>query len=108
MLAESVYAEEPIGFAEVVLGLLGKNKATVAVAESCTGGLMTDMLTDVPGSSDALHVGVTAYANGNVSQKVTIESIEANGGSKTVEVSGFRPGELDETAEVSVTAGPVE
>lgn len=42
------------------------------------------------------------------SQKVTIESIEANGGVKTVEVSGFRPGELDEVAEVSITAGPVE
>lgn len=42
------------------------------------------------------------------SQKTTIESIEANGGVKTVEVSGFRPGELDETAEVSVTVGPVE
>lgn len=64
VLRDSVYAEEPIGFAEVVLNLLGQNKATVAVAESCTGGLMTDMLTDVPGSSDALHVGVTAYANG--------------------------------------------
>jgi hypothetical protein len=41
------------------------------------------------------------------SQQTTIESIEPQG-SQTVEVSGFRPGELDERAEVSIKAGPVE
>lgn len=39
---------------------------------------------------------------------VTIERIEPGGGQATVEVSGFRPGELNETAEVTVKAGPVE
>lgn len=38
----------------------------------------------------------------------SIESIEPNGASATVEVGGFRPGELNETAEVVVEAGPVE
>jgi hypothetical protein len=42
------------------------------------------------------------------SQKTTIESIEANGGVKTVEVSGFIPGEYNETADVTVEVGPVE
>ncbi len=42
------------------------------------------------------------------SQSATIERIEANGGQATVEVSGFRPGEVDEAAEVTVEAGPVE
>jgi hypothetical protein len=37
-----------------------------------------------------------------------IERIEPNGASASVEVGGFRPGELDETAEVTVEAGPVE
>jgi len=41
-------------------------------------------------------------------QSATIRQIGANGGSATVEISGFRPGELEETAEVSVKAGPVE
>jgi hypothetical protein len=42
------------------------------------------------------------------SQQATIESIQPNGGFQTVEVSGFKPGELDETAEVTVEAGPVK
>lgn len=42
------------------------------------------------------------------SQKTTIESIEPNNGSRTVEVSGFKPGELNEAAEVTVEVGPVK
>lgn len=42
------------------------------------------------------------------SRKATIERIEPNGGTATVEIKGFRPGELDETAEVTVEAGPVK
>lgn len=38
----------------------------------------------------------------------TIGQIRANGGRATVQVGGFRPGELDETAQVSVEAGPVK
>ncbi len=42
--------------------LIGR-KITVAVAESCTGGLLSKMLTDPPGSSAYFLLGVTAYAN---------------------------------------------
>jgi hypothetical protein len=38
----------------------------------------------------------------------TIGQIRANGGRATEQVGGFRPGELDETAQVSVEAGPVK
>jgi hypothetical protein len=41
-------------------------------------------------------------------QTTTIGQMRANGGMATVEVAGFRPGELDETAEVTVEAGPVK
>jgi PncC family amidohydrolase len=48
---------------EIVVGelLLQQNK-TLAVAESCTGGLITHLLTNVPGSSAYVIGGVTAYA----------------------------------------------
>ncbi len=59
----SVYGmgDEPLE--ERVLRALDRRGATVAVAESCTGGLVAKRLTDVPGSSATVVGGVVAYAN---------------------------------------------
>lgn len=43
--------------------ILLKNKLTVAVAESCTGGLLSDLLTRLQGSSAYFILGVVAYSN---------------------------------------------
>ena len=48
---------------EVVGRLLRANGRRVAVAESCTGGLIASRLTDVPGSSAYVHAGWVAYHN---------------------------------------------
>jgi len=42
--------------------LIKKNK-TLAVAESCTGGLLANALTNIPGSSKYFLLGVVAYSN---------------------------------------------
>ena len=46
----------------VVGGLLAERGARVALAESCTGGLIASRLTDVPGSSAYVHAGWVLYS----------------------------------------------
>ncbi len=49
---------------EAVIGdLLRREKATVAIAESCTGGLISHRLTSIPGSSDYFLFSVITYSN---------------------------------------------
>jgi PncC family amidohydrolase len=49
--------------AEKIIHLLIERGETLAVAESCTGGLIGHLLTEVPGSSEAFLGGVIVYAN---------------------------------------------
>ncbi len=64
VLSPHVYATqvEGMGYPEYILRACRQQGATLAVAESCTGGLIADMLTDVPGSSESFLVGITAYS----------------------------------------------
>lgn len=47
----------------VVIRLLRQNKHTLAVAESCTGGYISNRLTNVPGASEVFLAGVVTYSN---------------------------------------------
>lgn len=61
-LRDCVYAEEEISLAEALLRLLQARGQTLALAESCTGGLVGDLLTDIPGASETFLCGVVAYS----------------------------------------------
>ncbi|SNQ49078.1 CinA-like protein [Frankia canadensis] len=61
-LGAGVYGGDEDSLESVVLGLLGARGATLAVAESLTGGLLAAALTDVPGASAVLRGGVVSYA----------------------------------------------
>jgi nicotinamide-nucleotide amidase len=57
------YATGSQDLAEVVLGLCRAKGLTIAVGESCTGGMLGERLTAIPGSSDVVVGGVIAYSN---------------------------------------------
>lgn len=63
VLGDSVYSTDGRQLEAVVGGLLRAKGLTIAVAESCTGGLLASRLTDVPGSSDYVERGVVCYSN---------------------------------------------
>jgi len=56
-MKEDKRSEEKIGV------FLRRRKATLSVAESCTGGLIAHRITNVPGSSDYFEMGIVSYSN---------------------------------------------
>ncbi|MDX9869428.1 MAG: competence/damage-inducible protein A [Candidatus Cloacimonadales bacterium] len=63
ILHEWVWGENYQTVAEKVHELLTANNMTLAFAESCTGGLVNKLLTDMAGSSNYLLGGIVSYAN---------------------------------------------
>jgi PncC family amidohydrolase len=57
-----------------VVQLLRERRLTLSLAESCTGGRVSDMLTNVPGCSEVLKGGVVAYSNGSKVKLLGISS----------------------------------
>jgi nicotinamide-nucleotide amidase len=62
-LEDWFYSAEGEPLEQIVLYYLGLRQATLAVAESCTGGMMAARLTSVSGSSRSFLGGVVAYSN---------------------------------------------
>ncbi len=108
-LGETIYAEGEKDLSEVVVEKLKTKGWTLALAESCTGGLISHRLTDIPGVSEIFHEGVITYSNeakirylgvssetlkqtGAVSEEAVIEMAEGlrkrSGCDVTVGVSG--------------------
>ncbi|NJM38117.1 MAG: competence/damage-inducible protein A [Akkermansiaceae bacterium] len=48
---------------KIIVSLLAKRRLKLATAESCTGGLIANRITDVPGSSEVFTHGFVTYAN---------------------------------------------
>ena len=62
-LGNWVYGEDDQTLAAVVGERLRTRRKTIALAESCTGGLLSQMLTDIPGASDYMRAGWITYCN---------------------------------------------
>jgi nicotinamide-nucleotide amidase len=62
-LGELIYGYDNDRLAEVVGHLLAERRLSLALAESCTGGLLGQLITSIPGSSEYFLGGVVAYSN---------------------------------------------
>lgn len=80
-LGEYIYSEDGKNLNETVVELLIKNKQTISCAESCTGGLLAKMITDIPGTSEIFNESYITYANASKERilGVSHETIEENG-----------------------------
>jgi nicotinamide-nucleotide amidase len=62
-LGPSIFSTAGENLEEVVVKLLTKRNETLTTAESCTGGLIADRITNVPGASNVFIAGYVCYAN---------------------------------------------
>jgi len=62
-LSEQLITEEDIGIEALLIRMMAERGLTISVAESCTGGGLGNVLTNVPGSSEVFLGGVIPYSN---------------------------------------------
>ncbi|MEA2137579.1 MAG: nicotinamide-nucleotide amidase [Solirubrobacteraceae bacterium] len=72
--ADTLFSDDGSTIDEQVFALLAGAGETIAVAESCTGGLLSARLTDLPGSSAVVRGGVVVYSD---AAKVALAGVDA-------------------------------
>jgi nicotinamide-nucleotide amidase len=107
------YGEDDADLAAVVLDALRKGRHRLGVAESCTGGMVAERVTSIPGASNSFIGGVVAYADvvKTAALKVPIETLEAHGAVSEETVRAMAEGaqrlfSADCTIAVTGIAGP--
>jgi nicotinamide-nucleotide amidase len=80
-LGSHVYGADEETLEAIIGGMLRTAGLTLAVAESCTGGLIGHRITNVPGSSDYFLAGVTTYGNESKAKLIHVpeETLAAHG-----------------------------
>ncbi len=89
-LEDFIYSSQGESLEQIVMYYLGMRASTLAVAESCTGGLVSQRLTSISGSSRSFLGGAVVYSNSlkSLFAGVPASLIEANGAvSKEVAVA---------------------
>lgn len=73
-LGLSIFSDNDEALEEVVVRLLKQRKQTLATAESCTGGLIANQITNVSGASEVFLAGYVTYANSAKSDILNVDS----------------------------------
>jgi len=112
-LAEHVFADRPVRMPEIVVERLRGAGKKVVLAESCTGGLVAHLLTEVPGASDVLLCGVVTYSNASKERLLGVrrQTLETHGAVSAEVVREMAQGALgladaDYAVATSGIAGP--
>jgi nicotinamide-nucleotide amidase len=76
-----VYSSENKGLDEVAARMLLQSGTTIAIAESCTGGLISAKLTEIPGISGVFNRGIISYSNQSKMENLNVrqETLERFG-----------------------------
>lgn len=113
MLGDHVFAREELRIEEMVARLLQWKGAKLAVAESCTGGYLSHLITSMPGSSVYYAGGVVSYSNEMKSQVLGVhpDLIREQGAVSEAVVKAMAEGVqqqtgADYTVAISGVAGP--
>ncbi|HXF53491.1 MAG TPA: CinA family protein [Hyphomicrobiaceae bacterium] len=108
-----MFSEELVRQAERLLDRLRGKSLTLATAESCTGGLLAGLLTEIAGASDVLERGWVTYSNEAKVEELGVEPalIAAHGAVSAEVAQAMAVGALDRSsADVAVAitgiAGP--
>jgi len=80
-LGEYIFAEGDETLEEVVVKKIAEHNQTLAVAESCTGGLLSGRLINSPGASEVFIEGIVSYSNKSKMERlgVTAKTLEEHG-----------------------------
>ncbi len=112
-IGEYIYAEDDVTLMEAIGHLLHEGGHSVAVAESCTGGLLSHLITTVPGSSAWFERGLVVYSNTSKIQLAGVEEsiLEQHGAVSTQTAEALAQGvrsRAKSTYGISITgiAGP--
>ena len=106
VLPNDLFSRDGRSLEEVVGYLLRSRGWRIALAESCTGGLATSRLTDVPGSSDYVDRSVVAYSNASKTEMLGVaESLIAVHGAVSEPVAEAMARGIRERAQVDVGVG---
>lgn len=73
-LPDRIFSEDGRELPEVVAGLLRERKLKLALAESCTGGLLSARLTEVPGASNFLERSLVTYSNRSKTEELGVDA----------------------------------
>jgi nicotinamide-nucleotide amidase len=110
---EHYYGADDADLAAVVLDQLRHGRHRLGIAESCTGGMVAERVTNIPGASDTFIGGVVAYADvvKTAALKVPLETLEAHGAVSEETVRAMAEGaqrlfSADCTIAVTGIAGP--